>query len=625
MTTSSPYTGVMGLQTRTSRLSQDLLADLWTRITERLRQGEPLITLGQFQFAMEKEYELLTGEETDPGIRTHIRRVVTAVNTRHPETYVAQGMQNGVNQAFDKGVGKLRWDEAKIQAKGARSIQRFSRQENVDNLLKEVNVRRGQIDILGCLQHSLEVLKETRVPLQPPDVAPLSKSVTSQPPKPLADVDPLKNDPDIQAAVDGGDVGKDEARRRLEQQERSGSVLEKRELEKVTQNLQSYVAQGTITEEEAEKLGELSQVDARLKRGEIDEKKATQIRNSILHGDVRDTLNRQIQDAVDQAVRYLQVFESMQKIGLPCDAALEFLIAHKEVVTATEPQGVDLVQVIQELTDDASLLQGVVDIMERQDHEIRMISVRLPPYNYIMKHGLEKIGNMTIESSFLEELRNLDTDQVSERLNALDMELRVRPAADMRCLISLVDHATKRTRFRKEVRMVRISQEIEEFFRSTSNLEEARSQAEGLLNRRMRRLFRDMPEEELAELKERGAGMIDSIEQKIIEERQAEAEAAAQRQQEEEPSRKLPQSEAAEDDLELTEEESQLGVQIGRVEVRVAGRYRQRPYKILPDPDDPERFVVATWDRETGELKPQLRGGNKRYVRKGKGGIWRPE
>ena len=66
-------------------------------------------------------------------------------------------------------------------------------------------------------------------------------------------------------------------------------------------------------------------------------------------------------------------------------------------------------------------------------------------------------------------------------------------------------------------------------------------------------------------------------------------------------------------------------MQIGRVEVRVAGRYRRRFYKIMPDPDEPDRFVVVARDAETGELKPRMRGGNKRYVAKGKGGIWRPE
>ena len=60
------------------------------------------------------------------------------------------------------------------------------------------------------------------------------------------------------------------------------------------------------------------------------------------------------------------------------------------------------------------------------------------------------------QHSFWEGLRTLDIDQVSERLNSIDTEVRVRPVADMRCLISLVDHTIKRTRFRKEVRVIRM-------------------------------------------------------------------------------------------------------------------------------------------------------------------------
>ncbi|HCL30999.1 MAG TPA: hypothetical protein DIC52_21535, partial [Candidatus Latescibacteria bacterium] len=103
----------------------------------------------------------------------------------------------------------------------------------------------------------------------------------------------------------------------------------------------------------------------------------------------------------------------------------------------------------------------------------------------------------------IEELLKVDIQEMSERLNSADPQVRIRPAANMRCLISLVDHVTKRTRFRKELRMLRIARQVEEFYQNTSDMKEARHQAENFLNRRLRRMFRDMNADETAELKQR--------------------------------------------------------------------------------------------------------------------------
>ena len=117
------------------------------------------------------------------------------------------------------------------------------------------------------------------------------------------------------------------------------------------------------------------------------------------------------------------------------------------------------------------------------------------------------------------------SDELSDRLNSPDAAVRVKPAADIRCFISLVDHVSKRTPFRKELRMLRISQSLEQFYRSTSDMKEARHQAENFLNRRLRRMFSDMSTDETNEIKERGSQMLDAIEQKILEESRAEVEA----------------------------------------------------------------------------------------------------
>ena len=66
----------------------------------------------------------------------------------------------------------------------------------------------------------------------------------------------------------------------------------------------------------------------------------------------------------------------------------------------------------------------------------------------------------------------------------------------------------------------------------------------------------------------------------------------------------------------MTDEEKQRGVIVGRVEMRVAGNTRRVPYKIMPDEEEPDRFVISQLDPDTGELVPHMRRGVKRFVEK---------
>jgi len=616
------YNTTAGTSTPGDVIPRELMGELWVKIAQRLSRGETLITHDHFLAAMEREFRELTGQQVTTQVRKRLLRTIMAVNNQHPETYLVQGVQNGVQQAFGKGVLQLNWDESKIQSKGTPAIRRFGRQDNVRDLLEEVNVKPNQIDSSACVKFSMDVLKEqgSGIPLPvftpPPLVEPLPP-----PPEPESQI---PEDPEVQEAIELGDVDRGEAEDRLKEQDVARTNLEKREQEKVDDRLHIYVAQGTLTDVEAEDLRELRQVDKRQERGEINAVEADNIRNSILEPSVRDALGKRVKEAVDHAVRYLQVYEAMQKIGTQNDDALAFLIGNKDVVAADNPDPVFLAEVIRELSDDEPLLEGIMAIVDRTDQEIRMMSVRLPPYNYIMSRGLEKIGNMTIEETFLEELRRLDSEEISRRLHSTDAAERVQPAADMRCLMSLVDHVTKRTRFRKEIRMLRLGQSIEEFYRSTSDIGEARHQAENFMKRRLRRLFPDMPTEEAVELRQQSAEIISAIEEKILQERRAAIE-----EQRLQRAAATAQAQGIDDDdddeNDLTDEEKARGILIGRVEMRVAGRYRRVPHRIMPDPDDPERFVIAARDDGSGELAPAVRRGSKRYVAKDRDGTWKVE
>jgi hypothetical protein len=178
----------------------------------------------------------------------------------------------------------------------------------------------------------------------------------------------------------------------------------------------------------------------------------------------------------------------------------------------------------------------------------------------------------------------------------------------------------KRPAFRKEIRMLRVAMTVEQFFRDTTDMQKARHMAENFLNLRMRRLFPDISSEETNEIRQRGSSMIDAIEQKMLLERRQGVE--EKRRETENATQKLGEESNSRDVDELSEEEKVKGVMIGRVEMRVAGGVRRVPRKIMPDPDDGDRFLLAKRDSETGGPVPEIRRNAKRYVERGRGGAW---
>ena len=618
-------------------LTHEMCIALWTRVIERLENGEVFTANRHFEVAIGEEYEELTGRQAAAPTRDYIQRMVEAVNALHPTTYLKQGVQNGVARAFEEGVRRLRWDVTKIQADGARAIKRFSRQESVRDLLQGANVRLDQTALLECVKDAVEAVERQQsareaafaaravaasatAALMSPAPAAASEAAAAAaqapPETPAVPETPaaFASDPEVQEALEAGQISQEEIGQRFEEAEQRRAELAKEEHGKVAKYLPRYVERKLLTDDEADKVKALLKVDEQLAKGEIDERQATRIRNSYMDGTSRAAVEHKLQEAVDGSVRYLQVFDAMQRIHPDYDEALAFLIGNKELVTAQEGDSVDPGATLNSLASNEKLLGRLIDIMDRKDQEIRLLAIRLPPYSKIMRAGLERIGNLTIEEGFVADLRNVTLDAMSERLNSPQKEARVRPAADMRCMINLVDHVIKRTRFRKELRMLKIAQTLEDFYRETSDPAEARQRAENFLAMRVRRLFPDLSVQESNELKQRSAELIDSIEAKVLERHPAA------------PSRGeggKKQVFAADDLDELSPEEVERGIQIGRVELRVAGNARAVPLKIMPDPDDPERTVIATRDRATGELIPQLQRNLKRYVERGRDGTWR--
>ena len=413
-----------------SILPDEVHAQVWDRISARLERGDALITNNDFCSALLTEYQAVTGSDASDTLRDLLRDAVIRYNREYPEHFVAHGLQNGVARAFQTGVSRLEWDVIAIKSAGERSIARFKSQDRVRGLLQEMKVSPDQIDARACVLHAIAVTSGIKEPLvKHPADEPVEPAVA---PAALA---AAEIGDEAQEAIRGGEVSQADADTRAVEQSEARAAIERLELARAPQHVDSFVEQGLITSEEGETVRQLHEIDQRCERGEIDENEAERLRDSLMGKDARYALERKMHAAVDHSVRFLQVFEAMKRIATAHDEALRFLIHHKSILNQ-EPLAAS--QAVSELLEDSELASGVIEVMDRKDHEIRMISVCLPPYSHIVTRGAERIENLVIEEEFVDDLRKLSGDEISERLNSAEPGVRVRPAADMKCLIAII-------------------------------------------------------------------------------------------------------------------------------------------------------------------------------------------
>lgn len=131
----------------------------------------------------------------------------------------------------------------------------------------------------------------------------------------------------------------------------------------------------------------------------------------------------------------------------------------------------------------------------------------------------------------------------------------------------------------------------------------------------MQKLYPDITDEEAAEIQEHSDEIVAACEQKVLAERAKQAKEAREVGSGEEI-----ESEGV--DEQLREDEVEKGIQMGRVEMRIGGGMKLVPYKVMPDPEEPGKWVLVKRDRETDALMPVMRRGNKRFVEKNREGIW---
>ncbi len=596
------------MENDTHIVSSELRSQLLAFVGDRLAAGEPLIAQAHFLKALQEGYQVLLGETPSQEVDGTLDQIAEEVVRENAQAFAVPGVENWIIRSLLGTARKRGWDIGQLQENASNELRSFLRQDQVRGVLTSLNLTPQEINQKNCLRSVANAFVGKEDPQKKRAAARLAQMKSK---KEAERAEPANGGLDRLLADPVSEPNEQEVSAREDEQSKGLSAQRALQMQLLVKNLDAYVERGQISAEDAERLRKLHQIDAGLRSGKIDREKAGKIRNSILSGQARDRLEKKVREEVDYVAIYAQVFEALGRIDVRYDAALRFLIRHKDTVNSAPTDQPNWRPILDELIEEYDTLHLILELMDRRDAEVRMMAVRLPPYSYIVRRGQDRVERLLIDVDFVGEMRSFSKKEILTRLNAPDREERVRLAAAMLSLIGLVTSVYKATPFRKHMRLLRINLIVDEFFRSTENVEEARDRAQKFLRSRLEKLYPDITAEETAEIQGRSEEIIAASEKKVAAER-AEAKAKAA----------TGKGEAEVVDARLTPEERELGVQLGRVIIHTGAGDRIMPYKIMPDPDDAEQFVLAKKDEELERIVPMLRGGKKRYVEKNRQGLW---
>ena len=616
-------------------VDDQLWAALWHQIESRLANGEPLLTYAQFEAAIEAAYQGCTGHSPSEAYGEPLRRAVSTANSEFPDTFLARGVQNGVQSAFVKAVRLLAWDVVRVQRYGVASVRRFLNRERIRGLLDEISMDPGLIDVTACVRHGLSSAR-----------APQAASGGAAPATTGGDTHPRAQDfgpilesglePRLeygahQAALDVRRGDRLQARARVKAQKRIREELHAQERQRLLDRLDIYVADGLLTEAEAEQSRELARIDAAADGDPFGAAADGARQNSIVDARQRRRLERAVRDAIDHSVSCLQVFAALQRINPEYDGLLKLLIRHKQHVV---DGGRDRTLLMTTLVQTRGLLDLALGAIQRRDLELHLLAARLPPYDSITPHELEAVVPLAIEESFVDDLRSTTVEKFAERLYADDPDERTRARDDLHGLIQLIDHVTEPTPFRRKVRLLAVNRmleqrtaQVEELYRSCDRQVEARHRAERMLLANAEEILADATAAEESSAHKRIQALLTTVEQRFASQWD---EAARQRPDSPgeladdggPPEAGRTEAESTREDRELSDVEKRRGAVVARVHAGIVGRRKTSWCVVMPSPLDAKRFVMMQRERESGELVPQERRGRLRHVNRNRDGSW---
>lgn len=471
---------------------------LWRRIVKCLQRGEVLITTEHFQKAMEREFRKVIHLSPTPRIRAALREMIIAVNEEHPETYLSLGIKNAVSRYLRDLEARLEGKPVEILEESRRRIRQMVREGRTAFFLESIGVEVGSAGVPASVERAIEKIASGEtlkaMPLEERRARRRRLGIGRVALASLAAGSADEEEGPAQLGL----PDKKEQLERIRKIKAFEQALSAEEMQRARRYLDSYVQQKLLDEEEAVTLRELYGIDERLARGEIDQAEAEALRSRI-DAAIQERINQRLRAAVDYAVRYLNAFESLRRISPQRDNALRFLIRYQNLVM-TEDEEEELIQVVErnqaidELNRDEELLANLCQLLERRENEVRMISANLPPYRYLMSQ--DKLSQTAIEEGFVDELRTLSREEVSERLNAPDQEVRLKLAKAIRSLVELLYRVVEPTPFHRAVRRIKIKRTVAQLYRSSADSKSGRHKVHHFVNQRVLRLYPDLTEAE---------------------------------------------------------------------------------------------------------------------------------
>jgi hypothetical protein len=499
-------------QNESISLPSDLRVQLWRRIDKRLQRGEVLITTDHFQKAMEREFRKLVLVAPTREIRRQLREMIAAVNDSHPETFLSLGIKNAVTKYFNDAQTRMQGHSLQDQSQALEMVSQMLRDGRVGFFLESIGAEVGEKGVSPKIVDSIRKIVDGQrlLPAFEEEKKVRRTGSAMIPVKAREEEEPEERSSDAEE-VYGPEPSAAEGKERDNQEQKDQDQLAEREMENAGKYLDSYVKQKLLTADEAVGLRELYSVNERLKKGEIDPEEAERIKGQM-DENVRKNLDERLREAVDYGVLYINVFHNLQRIPKDRDAILKFIIRTKQLVMSTDME-VDFNAVIKPLEEDEDLLESAVLLIERKDQEVRMIAANMPPYRKVAGDH-ENIGNLVIEESFMDDLRSMSDEELSDLLNAEDGQVRVRTAAEMRCILALIAHVTGEVRFHREVRRIKIMNTVRRIYGDASDGKSGRHNVQHFLKRRMPKMYPKMEAEERSALEGRSAAVIDELEGK---------------------------------------------------------------------------------------------------------------
>ena len=591
----------------------DLRGELIALLGDRLTAGEPLIAPSHFQKAMEEGYQVLRGRSPSEAVKSCLGKVFVEVARENPDVLVVPGVENWIVRAI---LGKVRnngWGITETQIEGQNLLRQFLHQDQARAVLLRLDLKPTDLNIRNCMRRVVNAVAGKDDPGRKRAEARLAEVKAKLQAPPSSDR-PSAAGLDQLLAGPAAEPDAAEVESRTDEQRKLQAVICQQQMANLMDNLETYVEEGRLSQKDAERLQKLNKVEKAVESGRVSREQGSKARNSILAGGVRTEVQKKLREEVDYVVVYAQVFEALQRIDSKNDPALRFMINHKRAVNSDGKEEVEWKPVVAGLVEELETLHQLIEIMDRQDAEVRMMAAQLPPYNQVIRRGQNRMENLVIEEDFVDLLRAGTRDQIIAKLGGSDRKERVRLAASMLSVNALVTTLLKDTPFRKQVRVLKINLIVEEFFRSAVNVAEAKEKAEVFLLKKLPRLYPDITAEEAIEIQEQSREILAACEQKLFTEKATQAEAEGW------DAEGLDGKDGG--DERLSAEEIARGVHLGRVVIRAGGGTKLVPYRIMPDPEDKTRWIMVKRDRENDELVPVRRRGKKRYVEKNREGAW---